>query len=269
MHDRIDLVLVSGPATTLASEIVGEASGSVDVDVAVEPYPTDHRGVVSTFWATPGDPGLYAAVETRRLTVGDALGVTFHAAGVAGERVVLVPAGAGASSAVASQATRGGAPVDGRVTFATATLVPAAYEAALVSPGGSIVSRSPLWLYTAGSSTEVLVTKPEYRVGEPIDVRWRNAPGMRWDWVSLYAPGNADEQNKVARTCNAGGCTNSRYLFWLYTGASIESGAVFSGTSGFAGVREWPLKPGTYEVQLLLDDGYRAAASSAKFKIVR
>jgi hypothetical protein len=254
---------------TVSSEIVGEANGPPDVDIAIDPYPTDHRGVVSTFWATPGEPGLYAAVEARRLTVGDPLGVVFHAAGTAGESVAVVPAGGGATDAVASQPTGAGAPADGRVTFATDAFPPDAYEAILVSPGGVVISRSPLWLYAPGSKTEIRVGKPEYRIGEPIDIRWRNAPGMRWDWISLYAPGNADEQNKVARTCNAGGCTNARYHFWLYTSASIEGSAVFSDSSGFAGVREWPLKPGTYEVQLLLDDGYRAVASSAKFKVVR
>ncbi len=269
VHDRIDLVLSAGPVTTIDSEIVGEANGLPDVDIEIVPYPTDHRGVVSTFAVTPGVPPLHAAVESRRLSVGDSLGVVFHAVGAAGERIAVVPAGGAASSAVAAQATGAGAPVDGRVTFPTSALSPDAYEAVLLSPADTVISRSPFWLYAVGSRTEVAVGKPAYRIGEPIDVRWRKAPGMRWDWVSIYAPGNADEQNPVAQACNAGGCTNSRYLFWLYTGATVEGSAVFDATTGFAGVCEWPLKPGMYEVQLLLDDGYRAVASSARFKVVR
>lgn len=267
MHDRIDLVLAAGPATTIESEIVGEADGP-DVDIALAPYPTDHRGVVSTFAVAPGVPPVFAAVDSRRLTVGDPLGVAFHAAGVAGERIAVLPAGAAASSAVATQVTGAGAPTDGAVRFSSGPWVPGAYEAALLSPADEVVSRSPFWLYAPGSRAEVAVGKAVYRVGETVDVSWRNAPGMRWDWVSIYAPGNADEKNPVAQNCNAGGCTNSRYLVWLYTGATVEGSAVLDATTAFAGVREWPLKPGTYEVQLLLDDGYRAAASSARFKIV-
>ena len=52
VYDRIDWVLVQGPAETLGTELVGEAGGP-DVDVERDPYPTDHRGVVSTFRVTP------------------------------------------------------------------------------------------------------------------------------------------------------------------------------------------------------------------------
>ena len=49
VHDRIDWVLAAGPAETEESEILGE-DGGPDVDIAAgNPFPSDHRGVVSTF----------------------------------------------------------------------------------------------------------------------------------------------------------------------------------------------------------------------------
>ena len=46
-HDRIDFVMVGGPgAKTTKSEVVGE--NSRNADIVVTPYPSDHRGVVST-----------------------------------------------------------------------------------------------------------------------------------------------------------------------------------------------------------------------------
>jgi len=35
------------------------------------------------------------------------------------------------------------------------------------------------------------------------------------------------------------------------------------------GYTTWPLQPGNYEIRLLLDDGYRSAATSAPFKVVQ
>ena len=70
VHDRIDWVLVQGPAETLATQLVGEAGGP-DVDIERDPYPTDHRGVVSTFRVDAADPAPFAAVGARRVFVGE------------------------------------------------------------------------------------------------------------------------------------------------------------------------------------------------------
>ena len=89
VHDRIDWVLSMGPATATASSVVGEA-GNPNVDIAVDPWPSDHRGVVSTFDITPAPMPLLAAVESRSLEQGQTLRVRFHAAGEAGAEVSLL-----------------------------------------------------------------------------------------------------------------------------------------------------------------------------------
>ena len=105
-----------------------------------------------------------------------------------------------------------------------------------------------------------------YEVGEPIRVRWRAAPGYRFDWMGVFAPGRGPGKN--AANCNAGTCGNGHYLLYHYTEAQIEGSALI-GPASFAGYRSWPLKVGRYEIRLLMDDGYRLLAISNSFKVVR
>ena len=50
-QDRIDIIYAAGSATTTDIRIVGEEGGP-QVDIAVDPWGTDHRGVVGTFMVT-------------------------------------------------------------------------------------------------------------------------------------------------------------------------------------------------------------------------
>ncbi|HZN02353.1 MAG TPA: endonuclease/exonuclease/phosphatase family protein, partial [Candidatus Polarisedimenticolia bacterium] len=142
--DRIDWVLAAGNAVPIASTVVGEV-GFPDAGVTIDPYPTDHRGVLSTFDVTPGTSPILVAVGSRRVFAGETLMVTFHARGRNGEAVAIVPAGGTAGAAIVRRPT-GGA-TDGTFPFGTSSLAPGAYEAALLDSAGSIVSRSPFWLY--------------------------------------------------------------------------------------------------------------------------
>jgi Endonuclease/Exonuclease/phosphatase family len=258
VHDRIDWVLTQGPTETLATALVGEAGGP-DVDIELDPYPTDHRGVVSTFRVEPADPAPFAAVAARRVFVGESLSVRVHGPG---SRVVLVPAHAGAAAAVASRPVAG---ADVTATFPTSGLVARTYDALLLDGADAVLSRSRLWLYAAGTQPSVRTTRTVYEVGQPIRVRWRAAPGYRFDWLGVFPPGRGPAHN--AEGCNAGTCGNGHYLLYHYTGARIQ-GSTSIGPTSFAGYRTWPLKVGTYEIRMLMDDGYRTLAISNSFKIV-
>ena len=258
VHDRIDWVLTAGPSETVATALVGEAGGP-DVDIEIDPYPTDHRGVVSTFHVTPNDPPPFAAVTARRVFVGEELGVRFHG----GSRVVLVRKGGDPTDAVVSRSTGGAA--DGSVSFGTAAVEPGTHEALLLDAADQVLSRSRFWLYAAGTLPSLRTGTAVYEVGEPIDVRWRAAPGWRWDWLGVFAPGRGPAQN--AEDCNAGTCGNGHYLLYTYTDARVQ-GSTRIGPSAFAGYRTWPLKVGNYEIRLLMDDGYRLLAISNTFKVV-
>jgi hypothetical protein len=127
-----------------------------------------------------------------------------------------------------------------------------------------VVARSEFSLYESGAEPTVSTSKRRYETGEPIDVSWTKAPGMKYDWLSVFkarkGPGPPQEN------CSAGVCGNGNYLIYEYTGAAIAGSTTFSSDSE-VGYATWPLKPGRYEVRLLLDDGYRSVATSAPFRV--
>jgi hypothetical protein len=255
VHDRIDWVL-SMLATATASTVVGEG-GNPNSDIAVDPWPSDHRGIVSTFDVAPAPMPVLVAVEERSRDQGQTLHVRFHG----GASVALVRG----STTAATKPTGGAA--DGTLSFATSNLVPGAYQAVLRNSSGQALSRSPFWLYVPGSVTTVQTAKSVYKVGEAIRVFWKKAPGMKFDWLGLYSAGeNAD--NPTASTCSAGLCGNGHYFLYTYTHNTIEGSTTFDANS-FAGWKTWDqIGTGTYQIRLLLDDGYRSAAVSPPFKIV-
>jgi hypothetical protein len=260
VHDRIDWVLSMGFATATAITVVGEG-GNPNTDIAVDPWPSDHRGIVSTFNVTPAAMPVLVAVEERSLEQGQTLKVRFHATGATGERVALVR-----GSTTATSKPTGGA-VDGTLSFATTTLAPGAYQAVLRNSSGQAISRSPFWLYARGATTTISTSKLVYTVGERIKVSWTKAPGMKFDWLGVYTAGDsADNPNNS--TCSAGYCGNGHYLLYEYTHNTIEGSTTF-GPASLIGYASWPLKTGNYEIRLLLDDGYRSVAASPQFKIVQ
>src|SRR5262245_5942925 len=122
--DRIDYVYAAGPSKTLDSELVGELGGR-DVDLAYEPWTSDHRAVVSTFEVSPARTQTMVAVSAALLDQGDPLTVTYHAPSADGA-VTIVPSG-GSDPAVTEDLAR---PSD---TFEldTASLTPGGYDAVL------------------------------------------------------------------------------------------------------------------------------------------
>lgn len=239
--DRIDWVLVAGPSTTVNSQLVGEADNP-EVDIAVPPWPADHRALVSTFKVTPVAPPVLVAVNRRAVTVGDELIVRYHAPGNEGERIVIVPAqGDFTQDALMSLPPQESA-VDGSVVFGTALLEPGSYEAGLVDANGTELARIPFWVVTKDATPEVSLSKTVYAINEPIVVNWQNAPGYRWDWLAIYQAGEADLYN---------------YITYLYTGAKITGSVTFDES-----VFSEPLPAGAYEARLMRDDGYMLLATA-------
>jgi endonuclease/exonuclease/phosphatase family metal-dependent hydrolase len=263
VHDRIDWVLSAGSARPRASRVVGEP-GNENVDLEVDPWPSDHRGVVSTFDVTPAAMPTLVAVASRSVEQPDPLEVRFHGTGEEGERVAILRPGESFEAALASESTGGAA--DGTLSLTTEPLAPGSYEAALVDPEGQVVARSEFWLYEPGAESTVTTSKRRYTTGEPIDVSWTKAPGMKFDWLSIFNARN--KPGPPQENCSAGVCGNGNYLIYEYTGAEIAGSTTFSSDSE-VGYATWPLKPGRYEVRLLLDDGYRSVATSPPFRIVK
>ena len=258
VFDRIDWVLHMGPVRTTASRIVGEPGGP-DVDVEVGPWPSDHRGVVSTFRVAPAAPPAFVGVTGRLIDRGHPLKVWFGTR-TAADRVAIVHAGDPASAALLSQPT-GGA-LHGKPVFPTAGLSPGAYDAVLADASGRVTARMRVWVKAPAAKPWIATARRSYAPGEPIVVRWRNDPGMHWDWIGLFRAGAGDAHQHPAN-CSVGYCGNGYYLAYEYTHTDPSGELTFDAGSG----GPWPLKPGTYQMRLLLDDGYRDVARSAVFVV--
>jgi len=231
-NDRIDLVLSAGAATPTESVVIGEA-GAEGVDVAVSPWPSDHRSVVSTFTVTPEPPPEpLVATSPRVVDAGQPVQITWIVNGVT-EVAVTHDGG----EAYAVEQRRGSGSVTVADGLATGRYVVEARDA------DGIAASTPLWVREPGSGPTIATSADTYGAGEPIEITWTNAPGNRWDWIGLYRRG-ADPN--VAW-----------YLNWFYTRGTIEGeGSIDSSAEG-----KWPRKPGEYTIYYLIDDSYAQVAS--------
>jgi len=241
--DRIDMVHVLGDVEVLDAEIVGEVGGP-DVDIAVSPYPSDHRGMVATVRFTSAEPPLFAAVTDRHIVVGDPIVVRYHAPnGEETDRLVILPSDGTVTDDALMSLPPAEASFFGAVTFGSATLPPGEYAAALVDGNGEEISRSQFWVVGQDAVPSISPVQSTYAAGEPIEVSWENAPGYRWDWLGIYEAGDSDLYN---------------YYAFIYTGATVAGTAVFDAEA----LGEAMLPPGDYEVRLMFDDGYRVLATA-------
>jgi hypothetical protein len=239
--DRIDFVYAGGPATVTDSVLVGEEGGP-EVEIPVEPWPTDHRGVLSTFEVRPAAPGTLVAVEQRLIKAGRDVRLAWISAENEPARVAVL---SGNGAEVAQRSIDDDSASSGSALLSTEDWGPDAYTAVLNSADREELSRVRFWVEATNARPRVATEKRTYSPGEPIDIEWRNAPGNRWDWVGIYKRG-ADPN--VAS-----------YLSWFYTEASVEGSSSMNDDA--AG--DWPLGPGKYSVYLLEDDAYRVLASDS------
>lgn len=263
VQDRIDWVLHAGPVDTLESELVGE-SAYPGTDIALDPWPSDHRAVVSTLRMTPVTPPSYAAAIERRVVAGDPQTVRWIDGTESSSTIAVVPSGAGPAAAIATAATGGIA--SGSVTLPTATWPPGAYDAVLVSAGSVVGDRTSFRVYAPGTRPTVSVGKSVYREGEPIEVSWAAAPGWKWDWLAVTKKGAGNVGQSA--DCTGGYCGAAGYLVWRYTGTAVEGTATFDAASAQVGKAAWPLPPGWYRIAMYFDDGYALLAVSAAFRVV-
>ncbi len=241
--DRIDLVFAANALEILDSQIVGPA-GSPNVDIGITPFPSDHRGVVSTVRVLPVVPPLFVAVQNRRVMQGSEVVVRYHAPG--GEdtdKIAIVPAAGDVDSALMWLPPYE-ASFFGSVTFGTGGLTPGEYAAILINSENEEMSRSPFHVLERDAVPLVRTDKTTYAPGETITVLWENTPGFRWDWVSIYSLNDPDLYNN--------------YWGYVYTKAAIAGKGVFDA----AVLGDEMLPPGDYVVRLLFDDGYQVLAET-------
>ena len=256
--DRIDWVLSAGPATSVESLVLGER-GNPQVDVAVPGrFPTDHRGVLSTFDVVPQEAPLAVSPSKRRVVIGPGsrLPVRFHATGGPREVVAIVDRSGPGGRRLVSRSTEGR--TSGNLSLPTSRLRPGRYDVVLRDTGtGRTLARSPIWVYGPGSRARLTTDSRTYEPGEDVTVSWDGAPGQHLDWVGLY---------RCRRACAGPGS----YLAYRYTHTRIRGSLVLSDVADPGeGAPPWPLPPGRYVARLLVDDSYVVVAETARFRVTR
>jgi endonuclease/exonuclease/phosphatase family metal-dependent hydrolase len=253
--DRIDWVLHAGPSTTVSSLLVGER-GNPQVDLAFrKPYPTDHRGVVSTFDVTPAPAPLIVSPTHRRVVTGHhPLRVRFHAYGRSHEAVALIRHGA-KGTPLRTESTHGR--TDGVVRVRTARLHPGRYDIVLRDTArGRTETGAPVWVYRPGSRPHLATSRRTYPVGGRVRVSWTRAPGSNLDWIGLF---------RCRKACGGPGT----YLMYRYTRTAVEGSVTFGRHTYLGeGSVSWPLPPGQYVARLFVDDSYHAIGTSPRFRVV-
>ena len=78
---------------------------------------------------------------------------------------------------------------------------------------------------------------------------WSNVPGNRFDWIGIYRRG-ADP-------------AVASYLLWTYTGEAIYRYSILASTTlDETSEGRFPLRPGKYTREVLVDDAYEAVATA-------
>ena len=249
MIDRIDFVYASNDVRILESQIVGERDGQ-DVGIGVLPFPSDHRGVVSTVELIPGVMPILVAPQQRRVEQGERLVVHYATPNgeTAGDRISIVATGENALAPLMWLPPYE-ASFFGSVTFGTGNLPTGEYDTVLTDADGNELARQAFWVVEMNARPSLTTNRPTYAAGEPIVVSWNNAPAQQFDWVAIYSANEPDLYNN--------------YWAYAYTQATVNGSTAFDESV----LGESLLPGGDYVARLLLDDAYSVIAEVA-FRVV-
>ena len=232
--DRIDFIYTGGDITTTQVSIVGERKSEYS-DISVSPWPGDHRAVVGTYEVKLGQAPTIVSIDQRLGEIGQVRQVDYNAAEGNAAKVSLIPRGGDIADAVL---TTDVPPTSGQWQLPTANIPAGDYDIVLTSSDDEELAWTRFWLVESGTPPTITTDRKVFASGDPIEVKWENAPGNRWDWLGVY-PRDADPAD--------GG-----YLLYTYTHATVQGQATLDDDAEGS----WPLRPGKYTVYLMQDDSY-------------
>ncbi len=244
-NDRIDWVLTAGPSETLSSALVGEQDGP-DVEVGVSPWGSDHRAVASTFSVEPAPAPDLVGASPRVVEAGDRVTLRFTLAGGGPGLTVGLVAGRDPERPPEQTIPIYDASDHIAPMLGTAGLAPGAYTAVLLDGDGAPLASSPFWIAPRDARPSIETTRPSFAPGEPVGVRWRNAPGNKLDYAAIFKAGDPSVYG---------------YYGFVYLDARPN------GELEFTRADTGRLAPGRYVARLMLDDGYSMLATSAPFEV--
>lgn len=246
-QDRIDFLWYAGPARLTGSQIVGEA-GAAGVSIEVMPWPSDHRGVVSSFEVTPAPLPPFVAAERRVYRTGEPIRIAYYAPGLETGWVAVARSAEGEDAP-----PRRSAPVEltrDILELPGEALPAGGYRIALRDGSDRVIRRNEFWVVDPALEPAVELVGSRFARGEPLPIRWRNGPGNRNDWLAVFdASAPRDSQDALA---------------WGYVKARSSGALSLGATTAESG---WPLPAGRYVVRLLEDDGFALLAESSPFAV--
>jgi endonuclease/exonuclease/phosphatase family metal-dependent hydrolase len=239
--DRIDYVFAAN-ATVSAAQVWGEPDNA-DVDRGFDPWPSDHRAVIADLTVTPIDAPAMLAVEPRLVPEGTSFVVRGYLPGDAIWGVRIVPrAGDPATETVTS--VEGLTPTWNRAfRFSTLGLSAGPWDAVLIDEAGAEQARTRFSVLARDGKPTLSIATPTVKAADPIAVSWTGAPGLKYDWIGIYAAGDPNLYN---------------YLAFAYTGAVLDGSLELTPDLYYQ-----TLEPGEYELRLMSDDHYVALATAA------
>lgn len=237
-HDRIDMIW-SANAKPVASVLAGE-SGNQDVAIAVDPWPSDHRAVVSTFDVTPMDAPALITVEPRPVMAGQDFRIRVNMPDKTDWTAFVVPREGNPATDSVTGIANVGFWERPTIKITIPGIEAGEFDAVLLNAAGKELARSQFTLQEQGARPEINTDKESYKPGEKIKIRFANAPGYKYDWIAVYARGDANVYN---------------YLGYVYTNARFN-GMVMLDENALSE----PLAEGEYELRLMKDDHYAVQA---------
>lgn len=240
-HDRIDFIWASGAKQIINAKILGELHGP-DVDLSVNPFPSDHRGVIVDCVLQSKPISNYIQTNNRIINFNDSILLHYKSEFKDSLKIVLIDS-SGNNIFSMNNVSSNKDIIHAKIPEHCVRKI----QAQLLYKD-SIISRSDFWRFEAVKfQPKLLISKNEFQVNEPIKVIWQNSPGDRFDWIAVYP--------KSVNTSNDYGLTHqqSHYLIYKYTMGEVSGSLSLDCLSKGD---YWPLPPGEYQIHLLSDDGF-------------
>ena len=240
-HDRIDFIWARGEEEIIGAKILGEMNGP-DVDLSVNPFPSDHRGVIIDCIIKSKPAPNYIQTKNRIINFDDSIDLHYNCKLKESLNIILKDS-LGRIIFSMNNISSSNKLIHANIPDSCVGKI----QAQLLCKD-SIIALSDFWrLEAVKLQPKLLVTKNIFLVNEPITVNWQNSPGDRFDWIAVYP--------KMANTKNDYGLTHqqSQYLIYKYTMGEL-SGSLSLDSSSKGDY--WPLPAGEYQIHLLSDDGF-------------
>lgn len=242
-EERIDFLWSAGAAEVESSEIVGER-GFPGVTISVDPWPTDHRGVLSQFSVTSAPLPPLVTTRHRVNHLSDTIEIVYRQADNASIQIRRV--GNNKNPVFSLDRTFSG---NGQFTIRAEQLSAGHYAVRMSQRNGAELT-SVFWVQDSAAIPQVSVSGSVFTAGESIEVAWKNGPGHRNDYLSIAMSNSESDYD--------GGTA------WLYVDALPEGNITLDTSSVEFG---WPIGPGDYVLRLVKDDGDEVLAESSVFTV--